>query len=83
MTIKTTLPADLMTVLRRMRSGPVTTLAVSRGAIECRLGGCPIESWTLVALIAEGLVEEREVSDDRSEYHLTTAGRELANGGAA
>ena len=83
MTIKTTLPADLLTVLRRMRSGPVTTRAVGRGAIECKLNGCPLEAWTLVALIADGLVEEREVSDDRSEYHLTTAGRELANGGAA
>lgn len=83
MTTKTALSADLMTVLRRMRSSPVTTRAVGRGAIECKLNGCPLEPWTLVALIADGLVVEREVSVDRSEYHLTTAGRELANGGAA
>ena len=78
MTVTTTLPADLWAVLRRMRSGPVTTRAVGRGAVECRLDGCPVDSWHVAALIARGLVEEREVSDDRSEYHLTPAGRELA-----
>jgi hypothetical protein len=79
MTVTTTLPADLWGVLRRMRGTPVTTLAVGRGAVECRLGGCPVDTWLVAALIARGLVAERELSGTASEYTLTPAGRELAN----
>ncbi len=79
MTVTTTLPADLLAVLRRMRSAPLTAVAVGRGAVKCSIGGgCPVDTWTVAALIARGLVRERELSDERSEYTLTPAGRELA-----
>lgn len=78
MTVTTTLPADLRDTLRRMRADPIKTYAHGRG-IECKLGGCPIDAWVVVALAADDLIAEHELSDDRSEYRLTKAGRELAS----
>ena len=78
MAVTTTLPADLRDTLRRMRADPIKTYAFGRG-IECKLGGCPIDAWVVVALLADDLIAEHELSDDRSEYRLTKAGRELAS----
>lgn len=77
MTVTTTLPADLRDTLRRMRSDPIKTYAFGRG-IECKIGGCPIDAWVVVALLADDLIAEHELSDDRSEYRLTESGKTLA-----
>ncbi len=78
MTATTTLPADLSALLGRLRHTPLTAAAVGPGRVDCRLGGCPVDPWQVAALLARDLVAERELSDERSEYTLTPAGRELA-----